>query len=81
MSLSRSRRFVRGTAGLLFTFVVVVMPVIQSLPDREFLRVLKVMDRTILQHRTSGSGGVWLILEDLFQRHIKHGRNPKRDLQ
>lgn len=38
------------TAGLLFAFVVVVMPGIRSLPDRDFLRAFKVMDRIIQQN-------------------------------
>ncbi len=35
------------TAGLLFTFAVVVMPGIGSLPDRAFLRAFQVIDRVI----------------------------------
>jgi uncharacterized membrane protein len=35
------------TTGLLFAFTVVVMPGIRTLPDREFLRAFKVMDRII----------------------------------
>lgn len=35
------------TTGLVFTFTVVVMPGIRTLPDRDFLRAFKVMDRII----------------------------------
>lgn len=35
------------TTGLVFTFYVVVMPGIRSLPDRDFLRAFQVMDRVI----------------------------------
>ena len=35
------------TAGLTFTFAVVVMPGIGALPDREYLRAFQVMDRVI----------------------------------
>lgn len=38
------------TAGLLFTFAVVVMPGIRSLPDREFLASFAAMDRIIQQN-------------------------------
>jgi uncharacterized membrane protein len=34
-------------AGLLFAFVVVVMPGIKNLSDREFIRAFQVMDRVI----------------------------------
>ena len=37
-------------AGLVFTFAVVVMPGIRTLPDRDFLRAFKVMDRVIQQN-------------------------------
>ncbi len=35
------------TTGLVFAFMVVIMPGIRTLPDREFLRAFKVMDRII----------------------------------
>ena len=35
------------TTGLVFAFTVVVMPGIRMLPDRQFLRAFKVMDRII----------------------------------
>jgi uncharacterized membrane protein len=35
------------TTGLVFAFMIVVMPGIRTLPDREFLRAFKVMDRII----------------------------------
>ena len=35
------------TAGLVFTFTVVVMPGIRTLPDRDFLRAFMGMDRVI----------------------------------
>lgn len=38
------------TAGLVFTFTVVVMPGIRRLPDRDFLRAFQVMDRVIQQN-------------------------------
>ncbi|ARA92561.1 MAG: DUF1772 domain-containing protein [Bacteroidetes bacterium] len=38
------------TAGLVYTFWVVVMPGIRRLPDREFLRAFAVMDRVIQQN-------------------------------
>jgi uncharacterized membrane protein len=38
------------TAGLVFAFAVVVMPGIRSLPDRDFLRAFKVMDRVIQEN-------------------------------
>jgi len=38
------------TAGLLFTFAVVVMPGIRSLRDRDFLQAFKVMDGIIQQN-------------------------------
>jgi len=38
------------TAGLLFTFAVVVMPGIRSLGDRDFLQAFKVMDGIIQQN-------------------------------
>lgn len=38
------------TAGLVFTFTVVVMPGIRTLPDRDFLLAFKVMDRVIQQN-------------------------------
>ena len=34
-------------AGFLFAFAVVAMPGIKALPDRDFLRAFKVMDRVI----------------------------------
>ena len=38
------------TTGLVFTFYVVVMPGIKSLPDRDFLCAFQVMDRVIQQN-------------------------------
>jgi uncharacterized membrane protein len=38
------------TAGLVFAFAVVVMPGIRALPDRDFLRAFKEMDRVIQQN-------------------------------
>jgi uncharacterized membrane protein len=38
------------TAGLVFTFAVVVMPGIRSLPDRDYLRAFQVMDRVIQEN-------------------------------
>ena len=38
------------TTGLVYTFAVVVMPGIKTLPDRDFLRAFKVMDRVIQQN-------------------------------
>ena len=35
------------TTGLVFAFTVVIMPGIRTLPDRDFLRAFKVMDRII----------------------------------
>lgn len=34
-------------AGLVFAFAVVIMPGIQTLPDKEFIRAFQVMDRII----------------------------------
>jgi uncharacterized membrane protein len=38
-------------AGLVFTFAVVVMPGIQGLDDRDFLRAFQVMDRVIQRNQ------------------------------
>ena len=38
------------TAGLVFTFTVVVMPGLRTLSDRDFLRAFRVMDRVIQQN-------------------------------
>lgn len=38
------------TAGLVLAFAVVVMPGIRALPDRDFLRAFKGMDRVIQQN-------------------------------
>ena len=38
------------TAGLVFTFAVVVMPGIRNFPDREFLEAFRVMDRVIQEN-------------------------------
>ena len=39
--------FTSLVAGLLFTFAIVVMPGIKTLPDREFIRAFQVMDGVI----------------------------------
>lgn len=39
--------FTSLVAGLLFTFAIVVMPGIKTLPDREFIRAFQVMDGII----------------------------------
>jgi len=47
------------TAGLLFAFAVVVMPGIRDLPDRDFLRAFKGMDR-VIQHNEPRFLLVWV---------------------
>ncbi len=46
------------TAGFVFAFSVVVMPGIRTLPDRDFLRAFKVMDR-IIQNNSPWFVLVW----------------------
>ena len=31
--------------------------------------------------RGNGSGDVWIVLEDLFERHVEHRCDPERHLQ
>ncbi|MEM8601048.1 MAG: DUF1772 domain-containing protein [Bacteroidota bacterium] len=47
LSLLAATLFVGLATGLVFTFAVVVMPGLRSLPDGDFLRAFQVMDRII----------------------------------